>query len=159
MKLCDFGTAAPETRTTPYPEPRVGTLWYRSPKQLQGGRSYGPGVDVWALGCVMVERVGAGLSSLKPRDANCNPRYRSPDRAAARQPVSSVMVELLTGKPLFGKADDEDELLVMAMLLRQEIVSAGPEVFSDLPEPLSQAGREVLRGLLCFDPEERLTAA
>ncbi|TVU11328.1 hypothetical protein EJB05_44907, partial [Eragrostis curvula] len=124
MKLCDFGTAAPVMRNpaeTPYPEPRVGTLWYRAPEQLQGGRCYGPGVDVWALGC--------------------------------------VMVELLTGEPLFAKADDEDDLLVMAMQLRQEIVSAGPEVFSGLPEPLSPAGRELLRGLLCFDPEERLTAA
>ncbi|KAK3132348.1 hypothetical protein QOZ80_6AG0519930 [Eleusine coracana subsp. coracana] len=122
LKICDFGAAtARKPAGTPYPEPRVGTLFYRSPEQLQGDRCYGPGVDVWALGC--------------------------------------VMVELLTGEPLFGKADSEEEVLIMAAQLRDQVVSAGSEAFNGLPEPLSLAGREVLRGLLRFDPEERFSAA
>ncbi|OEL32373.1 hypothetical protein BAE44_0006608 [Dichanthelium oligosanthes] len=33
----------------------MGTLLYRSPEQLVGRRDYRPGVDIWALGCVMAE--------------------------------------------------------------------------------------------------------
>jgi cell division cycle 2-like protein len=60
LKICDLGLATPTPArpaegTAAYPERRVGTLLYRSPEQLAGRRDYGPGVDVWALGCVMAE--------------------------------------------------------------------------------------------------------
>jgi len=63
LKICDLGLATPAARRAEgaaayayaYPERRVGTLLYRSPEQLAGRRDYGPGVDVWALGCVMAE--------------------------------------------------------------------------------------------------------
>ncbi|XP_066393865.1 putative cyclin-dependent kinase F-2 [Miscanthus floridulus] len=62
LKICDLGLATPTARPAEgtatayaYPERRVGTLLYRSPEQLAGRRDYGPGVDVWALGCVMAE--------------------------------------------------------------------------------------------------------
>ncbi|KAJ1930940.1 kinase subunit of RNA polymerase II carboxy-terminal domain kinase I, partial [Linderina macrospora] len=34
---------------------RVITLWYRPPELLLGTTLYGPEVDVWSLGCVMLE--------------------------------------------------------------------------------------------------------
>jgi cell division cycle 2-like protein len=57
VKICDLGLATPARAegAAPYPERRVGTLPYRSPEQLAGRRDYGPGVDIWALGCVMAE--------------------------------------------------------------------------------------------------------
>ncbi|CAN6197585.1 unnamed protein product [Urochloa humidicola] len=55
VKICDMGLATPARAAVGYPERRVGTLRYRSPEQLAGRRDYGPGVDVWALGCVMAE--------------------------------------------------------------------------------------------------------
>lgn len=33
----------------------VATRWYRAPELLVGDRTYGPGVDVWALGCMAAE--------------------------------------------------------------------------------------------------------
>jgi len=40
----------------------VATRWYRAPELLVGDRGYGPGVDVWAVGCMAVEMVtGAPL--------------------------------------------------------------------------------------------------
>ena len=33
----------------------VATRWYRAPELLVGDRGYGPGVDVWALGCMAAE--------------------------------------------------------------------------------------------------------
>lgn len=122
LKICDFGMATPaKPAGTPYGvgEASVGTLWYRSPEQLVGSRCYGPAVDVWALGC--------------------------------------VMVELLTGAPVFG-SDTEEDLLAEVCDMRDEISSTGSPGFEGLPE-LSQAGREVLAGLLAFYPNERLTAA
>jgi len=73
VKLCDFGFArcvpgcAAEAgggrggragdRAAPRPplSDYVATRWYRAPELLVGDRGYGPGVDVWALGCMAVE--------------------------------------------------------------------------------------------------------
>ena len=71
--------------------------------------------------------------------------------------LGCVMAELLTGQPLF-EADTEEDVLQQIKDLRDEFSTTGLHVFDVLPE-LSQAGREVLAGLLRFDPDERLTAA
>ena len=31
------------------------TRWYRPPELLLGSKLYGPGVDVWSLGCIFAE--------------------------------------------------------------------------------------------------------
>lgn len=31
----------------------VVTLWFRAPELLLGYSSYGPAVDIWAIGCVL----------------------------------------------------------------------------------------------------------
>uniref|UniRef100_A0A0D9XHW6 [RNA-polymerase]-subunit kinase n=1 Tax=Leersia perrieri TaxID=77586 RepID=A0A0D9XHW6_9ORYZ len=54
LKFCDFGAATPAA-STPFEEVVVGTLRYTSPEQLAGNRCYGQAVDMWALGCVMIE--------------------------------------------------------------------------------------------------------
>eukprot|EP00887_Chlorella_sp_A99_P001381 scaffold8.g1381.t1 len=55
LKLADFGLA----RTFGSPEHRytnqVFARWYRPPELLYGSTCYGPGVDVWAAGCVFAE--------------------------------------------------------------------------------------------------------
>jgi cell division cycle 2-like protein len=71
--------------------------------------------------------------------------------------LGCVMAELLTGQPLF-EADTEEDVLGQITDLRDEFAEIGLQAFDVLPE-LSQAGREVLAGLLRFDPGERLTAA
>lgn len=54
LKLCDFGfarTLSDEARYTDY----VATRWYRAPELLAGDTAYGPGVDIWAVGCMLAE--------------------------------------------------------------------------------------------------------
>lgn len=55
VKLCDFGFAriltGPGDDYTDY----VATRWYRAPELLVGDTSYGPPVDIWAIGCVFAE--------------------------------------------------------------------------------------------------------
>jgi cell division cycle 2-like protein len=122
LKICDLGMAV-QTRPAggePYPEETVAALWYRAPELMRGSRSrrtYGTAVDMWALGC--------------------------------------VMIDLLFGEPLFKDAETEDDVLHRARDLQYQM-----ESMTDLLLPeLSEAGHEVLRGLLSLVPEKRLTAA
>lgn len=55
LKLADFGLArifgSPDRRFTH----QVFARWYRAPELLFGTKQYGPGVDVWAAGCIFAE--------------------------------------------------------------------------------------------------------
>lgn len=55
LKLTDFGLSriygSPEKRFTN----QVFARWYRAPELLYGSTCYGPGVDIWALGCIFAE--------------------------------------------------------------------------------------------------------
>ncbi|KAI5184737.1 cyclin-dependent kinase 12/13 [Nematocida homosporus] len=51
--LADFGLAREVSRGNM--TPGVVTRWYRAPELLLNGSIYGPGVDVWAAGCVIAE--------------------------------------------------------------------------------------------------------
>jgi serine/threonine protein kinase len=67
VKLADFGFARPQgpgvgRALSPY----VATRWYRAPELLVGD-AYGPGVDIWALGCLLVElQTGEPVSTSIP---------------------------------------------------------------------------------------------
>ncbi|KAJ1961754.1 kinase subunit of RNA polymerase II carboxy-terminal domain kinase I [Dipsacomyces acuminosporus] len=56
VKYVDFGLARSfhHTRMHEFTN-RVITLWYRPPELLLGTTLYGPEVDIWSLGCVMLE--------------------------------------------------------------------------------------------------------
>lgn len=55
IKLADFGLSrvygSPERRYTN----QVFARWYRAPELLYGSTCYGPGVDIWAAGCIFAE--------------------------------------------------------------------------------------------------------
>ncbi|KAI0773357.1 Pkinase-domain-containing protein [Irpex lacteus] len=56
LKLADFGLARfyQKRRKSDYTN-RVITLWYRPPELLLGTTVYGPEVDMWSAGCIMLE--------------------------------------------------------------------------------------------------------
>ncbi|BFY97243.1 hypothetical protein BsWGS_00283 [Bradybaena similaris] len=55
LKIGDFGLARFfGSPSRPYSH-QVVTRWYRSPELLFGARSYGDGVDIWAVGCIIAE--------------------------------------------------------------------------------------------------------
>ncbi|CAI4225133.1 unnamed protein product [Auanema sp. JU1783] len=56
VKLADFGFARIINTSEMYTD-YVATRWYRSPELLVGDTSYGPPVDVWAVGCVLAELI------------------------------------------------------------------------------------------------------
>lgn len=55
LKLADFGLArifgSPDRKFTH----QVFARWYRAPELLFGSKQYGPGVDIWAAGCIFAE--------------------------------------------------------------------------------------------------------
>ncbi len=102
----------------------------------------------------------------KPYDL-CRPGtlpYTSPEQLAGNRcygpavdmwALGCIMGELLTGAPLFGGDMTEKELLAY---LSANLGDQLNELFYDVLPELSPAAREVLSGLLAFDPEKRMTA-
>lgn len=79
VKLADFGLARPMTTMNPNPHytNRVITLWYRPPELLLGATNYGPEVDVWGIGCLLVElfvksALFQGTTEISQLDEICN---------------------------------------------------------------------------------------
>ena len=57
VKIADFGLARPfSIPIKPYTH-EVVTLWYRAPEILLGSVEYSTPVDLWALGCIMLELI------------------------------------------------------------------------------------------------------
>lgn len=117
----------------------VATRWYRSPELLLSDR-YGCEVDIWAIGC--------------------------------------IMGELTDGEPLFPGESEVDQLFEIQKILgaltpvQQEQFAKNPRFigfkFPDVTKPetldkkysgkLSKEGLELMKGLLCMEPKDRLTA-
>ncbi|XP_048449711.1 cyclin-dependent kinase-like 2, partial [Rhincodon typus] len=73
VKLCDFGFARsladPGETYTDY----VATRWYRAPELLVGDTKYGKSVDVWAVGCLVMEMLTG--QPLFPGDSEIDQLY------------------------------------------------------------------------------------
>jgi len=54
LRLCDFGSACKTSGNTVLTD-YVATRWYRAPELLVSFNNYSSAVDVWGMGCVMVE--------------------------------------------------------------------------------------------------------
>ena len=58
LKLADFGASRCYGDVSDFPgnfTTQVFARWYRAPELLFGAKQYGPGVDLWAAGCVFAE--------------------------------------------------------------------------------------------------------
>jgi len=55
LKLADFGLARPFSEHVNNYTNRVITLWYRPPELLLGAVQYGTAIDMWSVGCILVE--------------------------------------------------------------------------------------------------------
>lgn len=55
LKLADFGLAKIYGSPDRELSHQACTLWYRAPELLFGARSYGPGADMWSVGCIFGE--------------------------------------------------------------------------------------------------------
>ncbi|EIW71827.1 hypothetical protein TREMEDRAFT_14841, partial [Tremella mesenterica DSM 1558] len=140
LKLADFGLARVyhKRRKADYTN-RVITLWYRSPELLMGETVYGPEVDMWSAGCIMLE-----LFTTKPI-------FQGNDEIHQLETIYSIL-----GTPRESDWPSLKDLPWYELVKPQEIRSSR---FRDsLGRWLSPAALDLAEGLLFYDPVKRLSA-
>lgn len=152
----------------------VVTIWYRAPELLLGSRHYTPAVDLWAIGCIFAE-----LLSLRPifkgEEAKMDSKKTVPFQRNQMQKIVEIMGmptkdrwPLLTAMPehhqlssllssnasRFPRSQSGDGLerwYHQTLNNNQYPIGSGP----DTPGP---EGLSLLKQLLEYDPQKRLTA-
>lgn len=140
LKLADFGLARAFGIPVRSYTHEVVTLWYRAPDVLLGSRNYSTSVDMWSVGC--------------------------------------IFAEMSNGRPLFPGQNDSDQLKKIFARLGAPSLQTWPGL-KDLPEfkrlcsnvkptparkpheicpRLSKAGWNLLRQMLQYNPEHRISA-
>ncbi|CAN6333760.1 unnamed protein product [Urochloa humidicola] len=147
-KICDLGRAraiADDGDGAPFSNPVVARS-YRVPELLLGSTEYDTGVDTWAIGCILAELLAGGLLFCGDTiweqlgevlgvlgTDDIREWSRCPDRMPGGCGPTSFLSQMFPSCP------------ELAMITGRPV--------------LSEAGFEVLSGLLRCNPEKRMTAA
>lgn len=144
VKMCDFGLARSVTSMTqeagdPSLTDYVATRWYRAPEILLASPRYTKGVDMWSLGCILGEMllgkpIFPGTSTLDQIEKIMTiiPTPSRQDIDSIKSQYSSSVLDRMACKP------------------KKSIEEILPNAPSD--------GIDLLKKLLQFNPEKRLTA-
>ncbi|RHZ87256.1 hypothetical protein Glove_38g36 [Diversispora epigaea] len=139
LKLCDFGLSRQfvPKRLNEYSN-RVVTLCYRSPELCLGATNYGPEIDLWSVGCMMMELTTRKL--LFP----------------GWDEISQLgMVFKLMGAPSTNEWPEMVDLPLYAAIHFPESKSCFREKYSN---DLSPGALELVEALLSINPAHRPTA-
>ncbi|XP_035132865.1 mitogen-activated protein kinase 15 isoform X1 [Callithrix jacchus] len=152
VKLCDFGLARSLRDLPEGPEGQalteyVATRWYRAPEVLLSSHRYTLGVDMWSLGCILAEML----------------------RGKPLFPGTSTLHQLELILETIPPPSEEDLLALgsgcRASVLhhlgsRQHTAAHRPRRTLDalLPPDTSPEALDLLRRLLVFAPDKRLSA-
>ena len=137
LKICDFGLAreSADEDQTDY----VTMRWYRAPELVMEHKQYSTQVDMWGVGCILAELLGS------------KPLFQGKDRVNQLDKIIDVI-----GIP------PEDELTAIGSIAAQEYIRRkGPREGISLEAAFPNANSlaiDLLKGLLQFHPEKRLTA-
>jgi serine/threonine protein kinase len=152
LAICDFGMARLYGHPLKaYTQPVV-TLWYRAPELLLGARTYGPAVDVFSVGCIFAELLTR------------RPLFRT--NSGSESEMLGLVFNLL-GTPTPASWPGWEALPGAAGLrlkhrppqsLRTALGLSGGG-FGGSVTAISDAGVELLRGMLALDPAQRISAA
>ena len=146
LKLCDLGMSRPDFPREPgvsvFWTNYVATRWYRSPELLCSRYccEFTTQVDIWAAGCIMGE-----LMERRPMFPGCNAHHQL------------HLITLYCGTPSRQTLDRICSLNMRKYLMHQ-IPRPAPDVSSKCAY-CSDEYLSLLRGLLTFDPHDRLDAA
>ena len=141
LKLADFGLARSiysKDGAFPVVSEYVATRWYRAPEILLGSRVYCQQVDVWSAGCILAElHLG---------------RVLFPGKGSLNQ--VELLINLLdrpTKEDLrsFG-AEHADAVI-------SSLSSAKTKSFTLLFSGMGPDGLDLIRRMLCFNPDKRIT--
>ena len=133
----------------------VCTQWYRAPELFFGSTHYGPGIDIWAVGCIMAEmlprqRMVAG----KPVSQHRGPLFDATNDIEQLQKIFELM-----GTP-------SDDLWPLAKHLPKHLLfthlppPSSPWPETTFPESCKAASgtAEFLQSMLALDPSDRVSA-
>ncbi|KAM9626365.1 LOW QUALITY PROTEIN: mitogen-activated protein kinase 15 [Trichechus inunguis] len=146
VKLCDFGLARSLSQLPEGPEGHalteyVATRWYRAPEVLLSSRWYTPGVDMWSLGCILGEML----------------------RGRPLFPGSSTLHQLqliLESVPLPPEEDFPALGSGYCASVLQRLGTRPQQTLDTLlPPDTPTEALDLLRQLLVFAPDKRLSAA
>ncbi|KAM0921222.1 hypothetical protein ACQ4PT_007103 [Festuca glaucescens] len=145
VKICDLGLSCSFTDDRPPYSNPIGSRGYRAPEIILGSTDYDESIDTWSLGVIMAELLAGKHPFLGRTD---------------KENLSEILDILGTadikewpgynGQRLPGGSQP-------GSFLRHRFPSPG-EARIRGPPTLSEAGFEVLSGLLRCNPEKRLTA-
>jgi serine/threonine protein kinase len=138
LKIADFGLArafVPPVRPFTH---EVVTLWYRPPEILLGEKTYALPVDLWAVGAILVEMLNK--RPLFPGDSEIDELFKI--FRIMGTPCETNWKEG-TCLPDFNR--------VWPMWPTLDLAKCVPS--------LSPSGLNLLEGLLCLDPRDRLSAS
>mmetsp|Transcript_7943 Transcript_7943/g.12737 ORF Transcript_7943/g.12737 Transcript_7943/m.12737 type:complete len:355 (+) Transcript_7943:120-1184(+) len=143
VKVADFGLARSisslNSETGPVLTDYVATRWYRAPEILLGSTRYTKGVDLWSTGCILGEMLG-----LKPMFQG----------SSTMNQLDKIME--VTGRP--SKEDIESIKSPFAQTMIDSLTPSGPRLLSDMFPQASPDALDLLRKLLQFNPDKRITA-
>ncbi|XP_030332421.1 mitogen-activated protein kinase 15 [Strigops habroptila] len=145
VKLCDFGLARSlcqmnEDRVNPTLTEYVATRWYRAPEILLSSRSYTKGVDMWSIGCILGELLLG--KPLFPGTSTVNQIEQILRVIPAPSPEDILAVQ-----------SDYRASVINRMSSRQRVT------FEEiLPSSTPLPALDLLKKLLVFNPDKRLTA-
>ncbi|OWF38077.1 serine/threonine-protein kinase C05D10.2 [Mizuhopecten yessoensis] len=146
VKVCDFGLARSLTQIgidaetgDPNLTEYVATRWYRAPEILLASHRYTKGVDMWSLGCILGELLGG--KPLFPGSSTLNQieKIMGGIPVPTREDIESL--QSAYGSSVLGKASVKPK-----------------KSFEDMLPDVPKEALDLLRRLLHFNPDKRITA-
>ncbi|XP_043363097.1 mitogen-activated protein kinase 15-like isoform X7 [Dermochelys coriacea] len=145
VKLCDFGLARSlcqihEDQGSPALTEYVATRWYRAPEILLSSHSYTKGVDMWSIGCILGEMLLG------------KPLFPGTSTVNQIEQILSVI-----------PAPSQEDILAIHSDYRASVInriSSRRRVTIEeiLPSSIPPHALDLLKRLLVFNPDKRLTA-
>lgn len=143
LKVADLGSIRDAGRTELKLTTAVVTLWYRPPELLLGNTLYTSSIDIWSIGCVIVELLV--MRALLPgKDVNDMMRWIV---ATIGKPSEAVWRTHFADLPKSSK-------LVAAIDSRLK-----PRPLEKILGKFSPNCVDLISKMVCYDPDARITAA
>ena len=138
IKIADFGLAR-EIRSVPPYTDYVSTRWYRAPECLLKSTNYNSPVDIWALGCIMIE-----LFNLKPI-------FPGTTEKEVLHKIATVLGNPSSNSPNIISLAKKIDFKFHGNISQANLTSIVPDASKDAIDFISQ--------MLQWDPSNRATAS
>ncbi|RHW68797.1 protein kinase [Trypanosoma brucei equiperdum] len=140
LKICDFGLSKEESDQGEHMTDYVTMRWYRAPELVMEDKRYSAQIDVWGVGSILGELLGA------------RPLFQGKDRVNQLDKIIDVI----------GTPSEEDINSIGSTAaqkyLKKKSFRPAPDWASVYPRASPEA-LDLLRRMLVFHPDKRITVA